>query len=267
MMWTVHISSKEPGVDALIEKLASQSVSAVRTDLQVCDVAFVRDGRTYVHAEMKKYTDLVASVKDCRYHEQSAAMAEARVPYTFYLVRDIRPPPMVTQPEQIAVQHAMTRVQLSGPLPSSPTRTHMATVYMTADESFLQWIIYVHKILVDDPQATDGVVAPLCEHVVHSFGTKPSGRDQRRVHVEMLSRISGIGYEKARSLGLVFPSMKRLLDWLMSLSSSQDLMDSLRLKNLSLTTTAARAMYTQLLDTDEQPFVWTDVNKRRKTKP
>jgi ERCC4-type nuclease len=262
-MWRVHISSKEPGADDLVSRLEMCGISATRTDMPVCDVAFVYADRTHVHAEIKSYSDLLASIKDGRYREQSASMAHSGVPFTFYLIRGCIAPPGVSPEEQTKLQHAMTRVQLSGPLPVTPHRTHMATIYLTTSDGVFGWIKYVHGILLSDPIEAGGVVAPLSDTLRHEFGSKAGARTQAKVYGEMLGRLSGVGPEKARAVASSFPSMARLIEWLRSHTSQADLVTALRMLNPGLADRVAERLYTEILMPDERRFDWTPAKGRR----
>jgi ERCC4-type nuclease len=126
--WKVLVSSKEKDADALLARLRESGLDAEKLDIAVCDVAFVKDGKTYVQAELKTLRDMIASIGDCRYHEQSASMSESGVPFTFYLIRGCRAGDL-TSHEQVSLEHSLTRVQLSASKPQGKY-THIATVYL-----------------------------------------------------------------------------------------------------------------------------------------
>lgn len=256
MAWTVHVSSKEHRAGDMVDALRSRGIVAQKTDLQVADVAFTRNDMTYVQAEIKKARDMVASITDCRYHEQSAAMAEVRVPFNFYLIMGYKPPDAFGAGDESKVQHALTRLQLSGPM-NLGNVSHLGVVYLTSPESLIEWITYVHKNLVDDPERTTGVFAPLSSRVKHNFGTKPAHRGQARVYIEMLSRVTGIAEDKAKALTLHFPTMSLLLTWLREAASQEDIVTHLKGLKTGLADKAAESLYTQLLSPQEMRFTWT----------
>jgi ERCC4-type nuclease len=256
MSWTVHISSKEKGAKDLVATLVDRHIDAHRTDVEVADIVMTRGDRTYVHAEIKKASDMLASITDCRYHEQSAAMAESRVPFTVYLVEDYRAPCRFSPADETKIQHALTRLQLSGPM-NTGSRSHIGVVYLTTPTALVDWIVYVHKNLVEDPATTDGIFAPLSSRVKHNFGTKPSRRDQARVYVEMLSRVSGLAEDKAKALAAVYPSMSALTAWLRGAQTQSEMVAHLRGLKIGLADKAAEALYTQLLAPSEQTVIWT----------
>ena len=261
--WTVLVSSKENNAKDLVQRLEAAGISASTHDLSLCDIVFVRDGKTYVQAECKSPRDLLASITvDCRYHEQTASMSVSRVPYTFYLLHGYRPGSGIFDAEQVKIEHAMTRVQLSGSLnaaqqsETSRTRTHIGMVPLTSQDAVFSWVQYVHKNLVEDPVLTDGVLAPLTENVKHAFGSKPANRGQYRVYEEMLSRVTGIAEEKARAVAKAYPTMTSLLDFLRGCETPKEVVKSFSALKVGLGKKAAEHMYTQLLGTDEQKFAF-----------
>lgn len=255
--WTVLVSSKEPNALELVARLNGAGIAAARHDIPLCDVAFVKNGKMYVQAEMKNQRDLVASITtDCRYHEQTASMSVSGVPYTFYLVSGYKTGAGMFELDQVKIEHAMTRVQLSGSLnvAMQSDRTHIGFVPLTSRDGVFSWIRYVHKNLVEDPKLTDGVLAPLTENVKHAFGTKPANRDQHRVYVEQLSRITGIGEEKAKEIAKVFPTMCGLLDFLRACETPKTLVAHFTSLKAGLGRKACEMLYRQLLGTDERKF-------------
>lgn len=258
--WTVLVSSKEPGALGLVERLGAAGISAARRDIELCDVAFVTNGKTYVHAELKNHRDFLASIStDCRYQEQTASMAEALVPFTFYLLQGYTAPPRTADDEQRKIQHALTRLQLSSSIAAvtalpeiSRKRTHIAAVPLTTKDGLYEWIVYVHKNLVDAPELTDGVFAPLCDNVKHNYGTKPANRDQRRVYVEQLCRVTGIAEEKAKAIAIAYPSLRRLLEFLQSATDAKALVEAFRDLKVGMAHKGVENLYKQLLAPDEQ---------------
>lgn len=252
----------------MVRRLVQGGVCAEEYNLDLCDVAFVKDSKTYVHAEIKKHADLLASIgTDYRYHEQSASMGESCVPYCFYLLEGFRHPPNTTADDQRRIEHAMTRVQLSGPLgqvdgPASSKRCHIAAIPLGSPDGVVSWICYVYRNLVEDPSVSDGVFAPLCENVRHTFGSKPAKRDQSRVYIEQLTRLSGISDNKAKSIADVFPSMSRLTEFLASADKPSTIADRLQ---SGLGMKAAEMLYTQMLAPDERRFDWPVRAKRYKS--
>jgi hypothetical protein len=131
----------------------------------------------------------------------------------------------------------------------------------------LEWIKYVHRNLVENPEASDGVFAPLCENVRHHYGPKPPKRDQAQVYVEQLARLSGISEAKAQSLAAVFPSLSELLRFLREAPDQRAVVQRLRDQRLGLADKAAEALFCQLLSPAERPFEWapgTKVKRARK---
>lgn len=258
--WTVLISSKEPHALDMVARLQRENICARRHDIDVCDIVFVKNGQTYVQAEMKSQRDLLASItSDCRYHEQTASMSVSSVPYTFYLLHGYKAPFGIFDMEQVKIEHAMTRVQLSASLKAAEAcnRTHIGLVPLTSRDALFSWIKYVHKNLVEDPTLTDGVFAPLTDNVKHAFGTKPSNRDQSRVYVEQLSRITGIADEKAKEIAKAFPSMSQLLTFLRKCETPKELTKFLSSLKVGLGKKAAEMMYKQLLSQEEQHFIFS----------
>ena len=259
MVWTVLISSKEPNAQDLVARLVEAGISANTHDLAVCDIVFELDRKTYVQAEIKTQRDLLASITvDCRYHEQTASMSVSGVPYTFYLLRGYRAGPGILNAEQIKIEHAMTRAQLSGSLNATQqsTRTHIGMIPLTSEDGVFSWIQYVHKNLVEDPVLTDGVLAPLTDNVKHAFGSKPANRDQSRVYAEMLSRITGIAIEKARALSRVYPTMSILIEFLHQCETPAEIVKSFSALKIGLGKKAAEHVYVQLLRNDERKFTF-----------
>jgi hypothetical protein len=257
--WTVLVSSKEPNAQDLVGRLEAAGIRATRHDVPLCDIVFVLGGKTFVQAELKSQRDLLASITvDCRYHEQTASMSVSGVPYTFYLVHGYRPGGGVFDAEQCKLEHAITRVQLSGSLNAATQsgRTHIGLVPLTSQDGVFSWIQYVHKNLVEDPVLTDGVLAPLTENVKHAFGTKPANRGQARVYVEQISRITGIADEKAKVLAKAFPTMCMLLDFLRGCETPKEIVKRLSAMKVGLGKKAAEMLYTQLLSAEEQKFVF-----------
>lgn len=255
--WTVLVSCKEPNAQSLISRLKAADIQAERHDVPLCDVVFTKNGKTYVQAELKTHRDLLASITtDFRYHEQTASMSVSKVPYTFYLLHDYKAACGVFDVDQRKIEHAMTRVQLSGSLNAAHEgkRTHIGMVPLTSQDGVFAWIQYVHKHLVDDPSLTDGVFAPLTENVKHAFGTKPANRDQGRVYVEQLSRITGIADEKAKEIAKAFPTMLKLLTFLQNCQTPKEIVKFFSAKKVGLGKKAAQMMYMQLLGPDEQNF-------------
>jgi len=260
--WTVLVSCKENNANDLVQRLQTAGISARTHDLALCDIVFVRDGKTYLQAELKSPRDLLASITtDCRYHEQTASMSVSGVPYTFYLLHGYRPGSGIFDAEQVKIEHAMTRVQLSGSLnavqqQSEASRTHIGMVPLTSQDGVFSWIQYVHKNLVEDPVLTDGILAPLTENVKHAFGSKPANRSQSRVYEEMLSRVTGIAEEKARALSKTYPTMTLLLDFLRGCDTPKEVVKSFSALKVGLGKKAAEHVYVQLLASDEQKFAF-----------
>ena len=259
--WKVLVSSKENNANDLVQRLEVAGISANTHDLALCDIVFVKNGKTYVQAECKSQRDLLASITvDCRYHEQTASMSVSGVPYTFYLLHGYRPGSGIFDAEQVKIEHAMTRVQLSGSLnaaqQSETTRTHIGMVPLTSQDGVFSWIQYVHKNLVEDPVLTDGVLAPLTDNVKHAFGSKPANRGQSRVYEEMLSRVTGIAEEKARAVAKVYPTMSLLLDFLRGCQTPKEVVKSFSALKVGLGKKAAEHVYVQLLGSDEQKFAF-----------
>lgn len=282
--WKVLVSSKEPDALVLVSRLLEVGIPAERYDIPVCDIAITRNGRTYVQAEMKTQRDLVQSiVTDCRYHEQSASMSISGVPFTYYLLHGYRAGFGISTEDQVKVEHAMTRVQLSSslakvqesPPPEQPVsddsdgsdagggsggapvaypRTHIGCIPITSPDGVYSWICYVYKNLVEDPGLTDGIFAPLTENVKHAFGTKPAARSQKQVYVEQLSRITGIGDDKAREIARHFPTMCGLLDFLRQCETAKQLAKHFTSLKAGLGPKACERMYTQLLGPEERKF-------------
>jgi hypothetical protein len=266
MVWKVLISSKEPDALVLAARLHGVGIPAERYDIPVCDIAIVKGDRTYVQAELKTQRDLVQSiVTDCRYHEQTASMSISGVPFTFYLLHGYKAAFGVSLDDQVKVEHGMTRAQLSSSLskvrdlfsdgePSSIPRTHIGCIPITSPDGVFSWIQYVYKNLAEDPEIADGVFAPLTDNVKHAFGSKPAARAQVQVYVEQLSRLTGIGEEKAREIARWFPSMGRLLDFLRGCESSKQLVKHFTSLKAGLGPKACERMYTQLLSSEERKF-------------
>ena len=256
--WEVLVSSKEPGALELVERLRATGMHARRCDIALCDVAFAKNGKTYVHAELKNHRDFLASISsDCRYQEQTASMAEAAVPFTFYLVQGYTSPAPLVE-DQRKIQHALTRIQMSSSLQhvEQNKRAHIGTVPLTTPDALFEWIAYVHQNLVTEPDLTDGVFAPLSENVKHTYGTKPAHRDQARVYVEQLSRVTGIAEEKARAIAKTFPSWTQLLAFLQTAESVPCLVDHFKALKIGLAHKGVENLYKQLLHPDEQTLEW-----------
>lgn len=286
--WKVLISSKEPDALVLVSRLLEEGISAERYDIPVCDIAIVKGDRTYVQAELKTQRDLVQSiVTDCRYHEQTASMSVSGVPFTFYLLHGYKAAFGISVDDQVKVEHGMTRAQLSSSLakvqppapleppepppepeqfeivdgagessgePGNVPRTHIGCIPITSPDGVFLWVKYVYRNLVEDPQLSDGVFAPLTENVRHAFGSKPAARSQTQVYVEQLSRLTGIGEEKAREIAKWFPSMGRLLDFLRGCDSAKQLVKHFTALKAGLGPKACERMYTQLLAKEERKF-------------
>ena len=274
--WKVLVSSKEPDALVLVSRLLEEGIPAERYDIPVCDIAIVKGDRTYVQAEMKTQRDLVQSiVTDCRYHEQTASMSVSGVPFTFYLLHGYKAAFGISMEDQVKVEHGMTRAQLSSSIakvqlspsesdseqfpltddePGNIPRTHIGCIPITSPDGVFLWIKYVYRNLVEDPQLSDGIFAPLTENVKHAFGSKPAARSQHQVYVEQLSRLTGIGEEKAREIAKWFPSMGRLLDFLRGCESSKQLVKHFTSLKAGLGPKACERMYTQLLSKEERKF-------------
>lgn len=257
------VSSKEKNCNELVAELMSRGIAAERYNLELCDLAFVKDGKTYVHAELKKIKDFIASIgSDCRYYEQTASMQEAGVPYTFYLIEGMMYPAYVTAEEKKAMQHAATHIQMTGSPKKETNNSHIGVVYLST--SVVDWVAYVFKNLVEDPALSDSIFAPLSQNVRHNYGSKPSARDQHRVYVEQVSRFTGISETKARLVAQHFPSMSRLVEFLRTAEDACSIVKRLQDLKVGLGPKAAEALYTQLLAEEERPFVFELLGKKRK---
>lgn len=255
-MWTVWISSKEPGAAVLAEQLRVRHVNAEVKNIEVSDICFVHGGKTYIQAEIKGAKDFLSSIKDCRYYEQSASIAESQVPFNFYLVKDFRSPPGIDLQEDTVLQHAVTRLQLSGAMNvTNPSRCHIAVVYITTVNGIMEWVHYVSQHVVTTP--LNGVFAPLSENVRHNYGSKPRHRRQHDVWVEMLARVSGISVVKARRIASYHPSMASMVKLLESVDSEASLIE--KTKHLKVGRNAVLALYHQIV---EHPYSSEDCDQR-----
>lgn len=260
--WKVLVSSKEKNCDELVERLKQDTIDAAKSNLEVCDISFVWGDRTFVQAELKTLRDMVASITDCRYYEQSAAMSESKVPFTFYLIHGARAPGLLEE-EQVKLQHAMTRVQASGQMSSE---THISTVYITSRDGIFEWIRYVYKKLQSDPENHGRIMAPLTEQVRHNFGSKPANRSQSRVYIEQLSRLTGIGEDKARSIAKRWSSFSVLCSFLRECVDQTTLIRELQILKCGLGSHAAKSLYLQTLSDDERGWQWNDECQKKKRK-
>jgi hypothetical protein len=134
-------------------------------------------------------------------------------------------------------------------------------------DAVFSWICYVAKILVGEPEVSEGVIAPLSEHVRHSYGTKPANRDQRTVYVEQLSRITGFGEDKARALADKYPSMNHLVAFLRGTLNQQCLVAAFKDMKIGLGPHAAKYAWMQLLHPEDRPWQWVEPTKRKRSPP
>lgn len=248
-MWRVLVSDKEKLAKRWITDLGARGIGPVVIHpLAVADVAFVWDDKTYVQAEFKSLPDMLASIRDGRYQQQSAALEESGVPFTFWVVHGFMTPSNVCVEEQVKVQHALTRLQLTGPASSR----HLCVVYLTTEDPLPDWIAYVFRCLSQqNPALDDRVMAPLSQRIAHSFTSKAGQRSQADVFAEQLCRIDGVGNTKSRQLASAFPSMSVLIGRLQSCTTAQEVTAL-----LGVGTSVARSVYHQLLSSEERRFVW-----------
>lgn len=174
-------------------------------DISLADIAFEEDGKTYLQAEIKKYADMLASIKDQRYFQQSASMEISDVPFTFYLVVVPGHLSQFTDDEQKKVEHALTHLQLTGNIDSS----HIGTIFLTSEDPIFSWIYYVSQKL-----RPSGLEAPLSKHVKHVFTSKNSSRTQRDVFKEQLCRINEVSEKRSKILVDRFENMSNLIHFL-----------------------------------------------------
>ena len=249
-MWRIVVSNKEKDAVETVERLCALGVAAERGHLEVADVAFQRDDRTVAQAEFKTVADMLASIQDCRYHEQAAALEASGVPLSFYVIHGMRAPPNVSEEEQLKLEHAMTRVQGSSP--------GIATVYLTSQGGRVAWIRYVAQKLAEGAtagaDAVGGTMAPLSEHVRHNFGSKPAGRDQAAVYVQQLGRITGISERRAQAIAARWPSWGALVEFLRGVESYAALLETMRGLGCGLGPEAVRRIYEQTLAADQRAF-------------
>ena len=264
MSWTVYISSKEKDAQQQVDRLVARGISAARRDLPLADVAFVHDGKTYVHAEFKTVADMVASIKDGRYRAQSAALEEAGVPYTFYMVHGLLMPG-IDSTQQQSVQHALTRLQLTGNVSTTAAtqRTHLSVVPISTPDGLHDWIVYVYENLVGDPSIADAVTAPLSDRIQHAYVAKKRVREQDEVFEEQMARLSGIGPKRARCITAACPTMTRLMETLHKSSSVKDLLQAIP----GLGPQSAALLYTQMLAPDERAFDCDDCAAALRPRP
>lgn len=205
--WKCMISSNQRNRVELQEALTQRRVESHVAPLHVGDYAWDYGPKRWVLLESKTVTDLVQSLVDGRYRDQTARLLQVDVPFVFYiLVGDWTLYHRYSHQRQNveqAVASAMVHVQLV----QKVRFVLVPNEHMVADV-----LVAIHKHVSAACEMTpESLTAPWTESV-ELRGAKRKGNSQSIVFAAQLTCIEGVSEERAIAIMTKYPSWSSLLE-------------------------------------------------------
>jgi ERCC4-type nuclease len=207
--WTLYIDAKEPKASKeLAEELRSYNMNTEVSDMAVGDYWMVKDGKIYCSVERKKMADLLASIPDGRYTDQTARMLKSEIPHLFFLV--IGSIEALDGPDKQRVNSAMLHLQM---------HRNIKVAYLDHEGHVKPFFVKMHQYLCEDP-SIDRITAPLIEHVQANCRKKKLDT-HKDVFTAQLMCVHGVSEAKANCIANMYDDFPTLIKTYESLPDEQ----------------------------------------------
>lgn len=208
--WVLHIDCKEPNAPELAEEIRSFNIETKVDNLAICDYWYyettahltvfrlTKEGKVWCGVERKKLADLLSSIQDGRYKDQTSRILKAGIPHSFFLV--VGSIEALDGPDSQKVQHAMLHLQMY---------QNIKVAYVPHVGFVKPFFVKMHQYLCEDP-SLERFSYPLIENL-QNICRKRKLDTHKDVFPAQLMCIHGVSEGKATVICAVYCDFAALI--------------------------------------------------------